>query len=130
MSAERAPPAPPAPDPHHQSGAGVQNMGTSVGATTCTTDIFLRVERVIFDDVPDTFENGINTGPAPDPLQSEPAHFDTRAAYRCALQLGLLVVCRECKHFSARTGQQPNGSCTIHGETWAAVPFDCPDYLP
>ncbi len=54
--------------------------------------------------------------------------FDTSAEYGAALATGSLVVCRACRHFTARPGRQPNGWCELHGETWAAMPFDCPDY--
>jgi hypothetical protein len=48
--------------------------------------------------------------------------------FAAALQTGRLVICRKCSHFAARPSRQPDGWCDLHGETWAAVPFDCPEH--
>lgn len=49
--------------------------------------------------------------------------------FRHALRLGYLHVCSTCDHFSLRPGKQPDGWCNHHAiETWAAVPFPCPQY--
>jgi hypothetical protein len=53
---------------------------------------------------------------------------DMTPMFAAALQTGRLVICRTCGHFAARPSRQPDGWCDLHGETWAAVPFDCPEY--
>lgn len=41
------------------------------------------------------------------------------------------IVCANCRHFTARPGQEPDGYCNkLNDEVWSRVPFDCSDYQP
>ncbi len=54
------------------------------------------------------------------------APVDLRPGFEDALRLGVLIVCRGCRHFESRPGDRPDGWCRHHGtEAWANVPFDC-----
>lgn len=46
------------------------------------------------------------------------------------LAIGRWVTCECCERFKARPAHRPDGSCTVHGETWARVPFHCETFIP
>ena len=53
---------------------------------------------------------------------------DTTRDYQDALRAGRLVICARCQNFTAQPNQQPDGQCSLHGATWARVPFQCAQY--
>ena len=54
---------------------------------------------------------------------------DATDGYETAIEIERMHICRPCAHFSARPARQPDGYCHVHDcPTWAAVPFECPDF--